>query len=157
MPKLTMVVFSGELDRAFVAFTIASRAAAEGWEVIMLFTFWGLGIVRDPKKAVAKTSVAESAFDAAIARGADDLRLARIGIPDSATEMMKAQMKAKNMLPIREMMKEAKEFGVKFLVCNIPMELMGIKREEFVEEVDGVCSVGQYLEEAKDAEVNLFI
>ncbi|MDD1767795.1 MAG: DsrE/DsrF/DrsH-like family protein [Methanomassiliicoccales archaeon] len=152
-----MVVFSGELDRAFVAFTIASRAAAEGWNVIMLFTFWGLGIVRDPDKAVTKTTEVEKMFDSALARGADDLKLLRIDMLDSATTMMKEQMKAKNMLSIRDMMREAKEFGVRFLVCNIPMELMGIRKDEFVDEVDEVCSVGGYLEEAKDADLNLFI
>ncbi|MDD1773508.1 MAG: DsrE/DsrF/DrsH-like family protein [Methanomassiliicoccales archaeon] len=157
MPKLTLVVFSGDFDRAFVAFTIASRAAAEGWDVLMLFTFWGLGIVRDPNRMVPKTAEAEKAFDSALARGADDLRLSQASMADLGTTMMKEQMSAKKMLPIREMMKEAKEFGVKFLVCNIPMELMGIRREEFVDEVDEVCSVGRYLEEAKDADVNLFI
>jgi len=157
LPKLTLVVFSGELDRAFVALTIASRAAAEGWNVIMLFTFWGLGIVRDPDKAVPKTDEAEKMFDSALASGADDLKLSRIGMPDSATTTMKEQMRAKNMLPIRDMMREAKEFGVRFLVCNIPMELMGIHKEEFVDEVDEICSVGRYLDEAKDADLNLFI
>jgi peroxiredoxin family protein len=157
LPKLTLVVFSGDFDRAFVAFTIASRAAAEGWDVLMLFTFWGLGIVRDPNRSVPKKTEAEKVFDAALAKGADDLRLSQMNMPELGTTMMKEQMSAKNMLPIREMMREAKEFGVRFLVCNIPMELMGIRKEEFVDEVDDICSVGRYLEEAKNADLNLFI
>ncbi len=157
MPKLALVVFSGELDRAFVAFTIASRAAAEGWDVLMFFTFWGLGIVRDPNRSVQKTTEVEKMFDAALPRGADDLRILQMKMPELGTTLMKEQMSAKKMLPIREMMREAKEFGVRFLVCNIPMELMGIRKEEFVDEVDEICSVGRFLEEAKDADLNLFI
>jgi peroxiredoxin family protein len=72
------------------------------------------------------------------------------------TSMMKRRMSAKNVLSVREMMKEAKEFGVRFLACSLPMELMGIQSEELVEEIDEICSIGKYLEEAKDADVNLF-
>ncbi len=156
MQKLTLVVFSGDFDKAFISLLLGSRAAAEGWDVTMFFTFWGLGVIRDPKKMVEKRGVDRS-FDKKLARGADDLRLSQSDLFGLGTSMMKRRMSEKRMLTIREMMAEAKEFGVKLLACGIPMEIMGVRREEFVDEVDGVCSVGDYLQEAKEADVNLFI
>lgn len=156
MTKLTLVVFSGELDKAVAAFLIASRAAVEGWDVVMIFTFWGLGIIRDPDRKVKKKVTAEKVFDMAMPRGADDLQLSQMKMLGLGTSMMKGRMKAKNVLTVREMMKEAKEFGVRFLACGLPMELMGIQSEELVQEIDEVCGIGRYLEEAKDADVNLF-
>ncbi len=44
--KATIVVFSGELDKAFAAFIIANTAATMGMEVTMFFTFWGLNIIK---------------------------------------------------------------------------------------------------------------
>lgn len=156
MTKLTLVVFSGELDKAVAAFLIASRAAVEGWDVVMIFTFWGLGIIRDPERKVRKKVAAEKVFDLAMPRGADDLHLSRMNMLGLGTSMMKGRMKAKNVLTVREMMKEAKEFGVRFLACGLPMELMGIQGGELVQEIDEICGIGRYLEEAKDADVNLF-
>lgn len=158
MPKATIVLFSGDLDRAFAAFLIASRAAAEGWDVVMLFTFWGLSVIRDPnKKAPKKKEFAPRMFDMMMPKGANDLRLSRMHMLGLGTSMMKKRMSAKKLLTIREMIKEAKEFGVRFFACTVPMEIMGIQREEIIDEVDEFCSVGKYLDEAKNADVNLFI
>lgn len=157
MPKLTMAVFSGDMDRAIASFLIASWAAVEGWDVTMFFTFWGLGIIRDPAKKVTKKVRAEKTFDFFLPKGADDLKLSQMHMLGFGTSMMKKRMTAKNMLSVREMMKEAKEFGVKFIACNLPMELMGIKEEELVEEIDETCSVGRFLQESKDADMTLFI
>jgi len=41
--KLAMVVFSGDMDKLFAAFTIATGAAASNMDVTMFFTFWGEG------------------------------------------------------------------------------------------------------------------
>lgn len=156
MPKLTLVVFSGDLDKAVAAFLIASRAAVEGWEVVMLFTFWGLSVVRDPRKRVKRKAAAEKMFDLMLPSGAGDLQLSQMRMLGLGTSMMRKRMTAKNVLSVREMMKEAKGFGVRFLACALPMELFGVQKEELVDEVDEVCSIGRYLEEAKGAEVNLF-
>lgn len=46
----TFVVFSGDLDKTIAAFIITNGAAAMGREVTIFFTFWGLNILRRPKK-----------------------------------------------------------------------------------------------------------
>jgi len=157
MPKLTLVAFSDDLDRAIAGFLIASRAAVEGWEVIMFFTFWGLAIVRDPKKRVRKEERSERMVASMLPHGPEELTLSRMHMLGLGTSMVKKRMSSKKMLSVGEMMKEAKEFGVRFVACALPMEILGIRREELVDEIDEVCSVGDYLREAKDADLNLFI
>ena len=50
--NMTMVVFSGDLDKAIAAFIIANGALTMGKKVTMFFTFWGLSILK--KKNLAK-------------------------------------------------------------------------------------------------------
>ena len=50
--KKTIVVFSGDFDKAMAAFIIANGAAAMGDEVTIFFTFWGLNILRKTEKPV---------------------------------------------------------------------------------------------------------
>jgi peroxiredoxin family protein len=70
--------------------------------------------------------------------------------------MLVSSATAKYVLSVREMMKEAKEFGVKFLASCLTMNLMGIQKEEMVGEIEEVCSIGRYPEEARGVEDNLF-
>ena len=49
--KKTLIVFSGEFDRALAAFIIANGAAAMGDDVTMFFTFWGLNILRKSEES----------------------------------------------------------------------------------------------------------
>jgi len=158
MPKATIVIFSGDLDKALSAFVIATGAAAMGWEVTMVFTFWGINIVRDEKKkAPLKKDFTSKMFEFLMPRGAKQLRLSKMHMFGIGTAMMKKRMKVKNVQGLREFIKDAKELGVKFLVCNLPMDIMGLQKEEFIDEVDDICNVSTYLKEAKDAELNLFI
>ncbi|MGD1061573.1 MAG: DsrE/DsrF/DrsH-like family protein [Methanomassiliicoccales archaeon] len=156
MPKLTLVLFSDDLDRAVAAFVIASRAAVEGWQVNVFFSFWGLAVIRDPNKRVEKGGAAEL-FNSRLPLGADDLKLSHLEATGMGTREFKERMEEKKVQSVKEMMREAKEFGVRFAACALPMELLGFGKEEFVDEVNEVCSVNDYLESAKDSDLNLFI
>jgi peroxiredoxin family protein len=128
----------------------------EGWQVNVFFSFWGLAIIRDPKKRVEKTGSAEF-FDSNLPLGADELKLSHIEAAGMGTREFKERMTEKKIQSVKEMMREAKEFGVRFAACSLPMELMGFGREEFVDEVEEICSVNDFLESAKDSDLNLFI
>ena len=49
--KLAMVVFSGDMDKLFAAFSIATGAAASNMDVTMFFTFWGLRALKKKKRS----------------------------------------------------------------------------------------------------------
>jgi peroxiredoxin family protein len=71
--------------------------------------------------------------------------------------MMKKRMKNKNVKSLKGMIEDAKELDVKFLVCDMSMDIMGLQKEEFIDEVDEIVGVGTYLKEAKDSDVTMFI
>ncbi|MHC1608782.1 MAG: DsrE/DsrF/DrsH-like family protein [Candidatus Methanofastidiosia archaeon] len=158
MSKLTIIMFSGELDKAIAGSVLASGAAASGWDVTLFFTFWGLNIVRaGNKKALQKKDIMSKMFGAMMPKGADKLKLSKMNMVGLGTSIMKKRMKEKNVKNLYEMMQDAKELGAKFLVCDMSMDIMGLQKEEFIDEVDDIVGVGTYLKESKNSDVNLFI
>lgn len=158
MPKATIVVFSGDLDKALATSVIASGAAASGWDVTLFFTFWGINILRDPnKKPLKKKDFMSKMFAMMMPKGTEKLHLSKMHMRGVGTSMMKKRMKVKKVQSLHEMIKDAKELGVKFLVCDMSMDIMGLQKEEFIDEVDDIVGVGTYLKESKDASMTLFV
>ena len=60
--KKTIVVFSGDFDKAMAAFVIANGAASMGSEVTLFFTFWGLNVLRRPEGASVSKNLIERLF-----------------------------------------------------------------------------------------------
>jgi peroxiredoxin family protein len=158
MSKATIVLFSGELDKALAAFVIANGAAAAGWDVTMFFTFWGINVVRDEnKQALDKKETVEKMFASMMPKGANKLKLSQMHMGGMGTGMMLKRMKKKKVSSLSEMIKDAKELDVKFLVCDMSMDIMGLQKTEFIEEIDEIVGVGTYIKESKDANLTLFI
>ena len=158
MSKATIVLFSGDLDKALAAFVIANGAAAAGWDVTLFFTFWGINVVRDEnKKALEKKETVEKMFASMMPNGAENLKLSKMHMGGMGTSMIKKRMKEKKVSSLSEMIKDAKELDVKFLVCDMSMDIMGLQKNEFIDEVDEIVGVGTYIKESKDANLTLFI
>jgi peroxiredoxin family protein len=156
--KATIVMFSGDLDKALAAMVISTGAAAAGWDVTLFFTFWGINVVRDENKQPAKPkTMVEKMFGWMMPKGANRVKLSKMNMGGMGTSMMKGRMKLKKVKPLREMIAEAKELGVKFLVCDMSMDIMGLQKEEFIDEIDEIVGVGTYLKESKEANLTLFI
>jgi len=156
--KLSMIVFSGDLDKALAAFIIATGATAMGMEVVMFFTFWGTPILRDKNKTVGGKDTMGKMFGAMLPKGADKVKLSKMNMGGMGTAMMKALMKQKNVASLEEMIALAEELGVKIFICEMSMGLMGFKREEMIN-YEGVEYVGvaTFLAEAADSKIQLFI
>ncbi|MGQ9824312.1 MAG: DsrE/DsrF/DrsH-like family protein [Desulfotomaculales bacterium] len=154
--KKTIIVFSGDLDRALAAFVIANGAAAMGDEVTMFFTFWGLNILRKPDKVPVRKSFLEALFGRMMPRGAGKLGLSRMNFGGLGTAMMKYVMKRKNVASLPELIETAREQGVKLVACTMSMDVMGIREEELIDGLE-FAGVASYLGEADEANVNLFI
>jgi peroxiredoxin family protein len=158
MPKLSIVMFSGDMDKAMASMIIANGAAASGWDVTIFSTFWGTALFRDPnKKAPKPKDTMSKMFGMMLPNGPDKAKLSKMNMLGLGTSMMKSRMSAKKVKTLRGMMEDAKELGVRFLVCDLTMNIMGIQREEFSDIVDDFVGVGTYLSEAEKADVNLFI
>ncbi|HHW03185.1 MAG TPA: hypothetical protein GXX35_10310 [Thermoanaerobacterales bacterium] len=154
--KKTIIVFSGDLDKAMAAFIIATGAAAMGDEVTMFFTFWGLNILRKAKKVQVKKDFLERMFGFMMPRGPEKLGLSKMNFGGLGAKMMRYIMKRKNVNTLTELMENARALGVRIIACTMSMDVMGIKKEELIDGID-YAGVATYLGEADEANVNLFI
>ncbi|MFA4884336.1 MAG: DsrE/DsrF/DrsH-like family protein [Desulfotomaculaceae bacterium] len=154
--KKTIIVFSGDLDKALASFIIANGAAAMGNEVTMFFTFWGLNILRKPEKIRTKKSFLEAMFGWMMPRGAGKLGLSKMNFGGIGAIMMKSIMKQKQVNTIQELLESAQALGVKMIACTMSMDVMGFKEEELIDGLE-FAGVATYLGEADEANVNLFI
>ncbi|MHC4287446.1 MAG: DsrE/DsrF/DrsH-like family protein, partial [Planctomycetota bacterium] len=154
--KKTIVVFSGDFDKAMAAFIIANGAAAMGSEVTLFFTFWGLNILRRAEHVSVEKNLIEKMFGWMMPRGATKLKLSKMNMAGMGTQMMQGIMKKKNVLSLPELIETAKQNGVRLVGCTMTMDLMGIRREELIDGVEE-GGVAMYLNQAEAAGVNLFI
>ncbi|MCG7375487.1 FAD-dependent oxidoreductase [Paenibacillus sp. ACRSA] len=153
----TMVVFSGELDKAIASFIIANGAAASGRKVTMFFTFWGLNIIRKHEmlKAPAKTGMARM-FDMMLPSNSLKLGLSKMNMFGAGSKMIRGLMKKNNVASLEQLMESAIAQGVEIVACQMSMDLMGIQHEELIDQAV-IGGVGYYLGQADQANHNLFI
>ncbi|MCM3133199.1 FAD-dependent oxidoreductase [Paenibacillus polysaccharolyticus] len=153
----TMVVFSGELDKAIASFIIANGAAASGRKVTMFFTFWGLNMIRkqEMQQAPVKTGMARM-FDLMLPSNSLKLGLSKMNMFGAGPKMIRGLMKKNNVASLEQLMQSAIAQGVEIVACQMSMDLMGIQREELIDQAV-IGGVGYYLGQADHANHNLFI
>ncbi len=156
--KLSMIVFSGDLDKVLAAFVIATGAAAMDMEVVMFFTFWGTPALRDRGKKGGDKDLMGKLFGAMLPAGSCSVKLSKMNMGGMGTAMMKNLMKKKNVASLEELMEAAGEMGVQIYVCQMSMDLMGFSPKEMIDypKID-YCGVAKFLEEAADSKIQLFI
>ena len=152
----TMVVFSGDLDKAIASFIIATGAASMGKPVTMFFTFWGLNILKRKDKPSVSKDTMEKMFDIMLPSNTDKLPLSQMNMGGMGPKMIKQIMKKHNVDDIDTLIKNAMDMGVKVVACSMSMELMGIKAEEFIDGVE-IGGVASYLGATEESNLNLFI
>jgi peroxiredoxin family protein len=156
--KLSMIVFSGDLDKVLAAFVIAVGAVAMDMEVVMFFTFWGTPLLRDKGKKAGGKDLMGTMFGTMLPKGPGQVKLSKMNMAGMGTSMMKSLMKKKNVASLEEMIALAGELGVKIYVCEMSMDLMGFKHEEMINYPDlTYCGVAKFLDEALGSKVQLFI
>ena len=156
--KLSMIVFSGDLDKVLASFVIATGAVAMGMDVVMFFTFWGTPVLRDKNKSVGGKDFMGKMFGAMLPKGTGAVKLSNMNMGGMGTAMMKSLMQKKNVASLEQMLEMAEELGVRIYICEMSMDLMGFKREEMIDyEHLGFAGVATFLEEAQNSKVQLFI
>lgn len=139
----TLIMFSGDLDKALAACIIANGVIASGHKASIFFTFWGLNLLRKNEHVSVKKNLVERMFGWMMPRGTKKAQLSQMRMAGMGTEMIKSIMKKKNVDSLPVMLQTAIDNGVKIQACQMSMDLMGIKREELIDgiEVVGVASM----------------
>ncbi|MFW5985916.1 MAG: FAD-dependent oxidoreductase [Halanaerobiales bacterium] len=152
----TMVVFSGELDRAIASFIIANGAATMGNKITMFFTFWGLNILRKEQKVDVKKGFMDKMFGKMMPRGSKKLPLSSMNMFGIGPRMIRNVMEKKGVDSLEDLIKQAQVNEVRLVACQMSMDVMGIKKEELIDGVE-VGGVATFLGSADQSNMSLFI
>lgn len=152
----TIVLFSGELDKALAAFIIANGARAAGREVSIFCTFWGLNALKRPNPGKVKKTGIERLFGMMLPSGPENMPLSKMNMFGLGRLMMKMIMKQKNVDSLPTLIDKAIDNDIKLIACTMSMDVMGIKKEELRPEVE-FAGVGTYIGDTEHANHNLFI
>jgi len=152
----TLVVFSGELDKVLASMIIAQGAAAQGKNVTLFFTFWGLNALRKRDGKGRNKTFVEKMFGAMMPKGPSRLPLSMMNMLGAGPAMIKGIMKKKHVDDLDTMIKKAQNAGVRFIACTMSMDLMGIKEEEIIDGVE-YAGVATYIASNENAGTTLFV
>ncbi|KJL05861.1 MULTISPECIES: DsrE/DsrF/DrsH-like family protein [Priestia] len=154
--RTTIVLFSGDYDKAMAAYIIANGAAAYDHEVTIFHTFWGLNALRKEEMVPVKKGFLEKMFGKMMPRGADKMGLSKMNFAGMGPKMIKNVMKKHNALTLPQLIEMAQEQDVKLVACTMTMDLLGLQEKELLDNID-YAGVAAYLADAEDGNVNLFI
>lgn len=152
--RVSMVVFSGDLDKVLASFIIATGAAAMGQQVSMFFTFWGLNSLRKKRIVVGK-KLSEKMMALMSPDCSKGLPVSQMNFFGMGAVMLRFMMKEKKVASLEELISLAHELKVRMVACEMSREVMGIKDEELVEAETG--GVATFLADALKSRVTLFI
>ena len=136
--KATIIVHSGDMDKVYSALIIATGALSMGMEVSLYFTFWGLQRLKKGK----------------LEKGP----LSKMNLLGLGKWMVKRKMEKAGVASLEKLLQDFIELGGKILVCDMTMEIMGVKKEDLRDDlIADYCGVGTYVNEAKESAITLFI
>lgn len=151
--RIALVASKGTMDMAYPPLILASAAVSMDWEGAIFFTFYGLDIIKKAKLDHLKVpSLANPAMPVPVPNIIGVLP----GMTAVATAMMKSWIKKANVATVPELIDVCREGGIHLFGCQMTMDLMGVKKEDLIDEVE-VCGAATFLEYASEADVTLFI
>ncbi len=166
-PSMAIIATKGTLDWGYPPFILASTAAALGWDVTVFFTFYGLQLVKKDISDLKISPLGNPGMPMKMPFGPDWFRSINWNIPNIvqanipgfeslATSLMEQTIKNNGVAPLAELRELSQEAGVKFVVCQMTVELFGFDHNDFVDGMDYV-GAASFLPVAQEADVTLFI
>lgn len=152
----SFILFSDDLDKALATFVLANGAAATGDKVTIFFTFWGLNAIKKQHKPKVKKDIFGRMFGMMLASDSLHLKLSKMNMFGLGPKMMRYIMKRKNIESLETLRRTAIDNGVDFIACQMSMDVMGVKKEELLDNVT-IGGVATYMNRAEQSRVNLFI
>ena len=152
----SFILFSDDLDKALATFVLANGAAATGKKVTIFFTFWGLNAIKKERKPRVEKDLFGKMFGMMLPSSSQHLKLSKMNMGGIGSKMMRFIMKNKGIESLETLRQQAIDNGVEFIACQMSMDVMGVKKEELLDNVT-IGGVATYMDRAEHANVNLFI
>lgn len=154
--KLSIISFSGDFDKLTAVFTLATGAAAVGYEVNLFFTFWGLNAIKKKqgRSFLGKTPLTK--LFGFFMGGLKSAPVSRLNFLGASPGIFRSLMKKNNVATLEELVDAAKILGVNFYACEMAMHILGLDKDDFIPEVKDVLGVASFLILAEDGQT-LFI
>ncbi|MDO5571874.1 MAG: FAD-dependent oxidoreductase [Bacteroidales bacterium] len=152
----TFIMFSDDLDKALATFILANGAAVTGEKVTIFFTFWGLNVIKKTAKPKVEKDIFAKMFSFMLPSDSFGLKLSKFNMFGMGSNMMRYIMNKKGIESLESLRASAIANNVEFIACQMSMDVMGISKEELLDEVT-IGGVATYMEKADKANVNLFI
>jgi len=173
--KATILLQSGDLDRALSAFIAATGYAALGIDVTMWFMIWGynclkkrkglLSIFRrryDPVKegayrVVETDNILQPMVELLNRGGVRHLPMSRLNLMGVGPRLFNLMLKKKGMMGLEELIDSAVDLGVRFKMCQICFDALGVSVDDLIVPDVEVKGVAEYAHDTLEAHINLFI
>lgn len=154
--QLTMVLFSGDFDKVFAAFIIATGAMAMGKKVSMFITFWGLDAIKKPTMKTAGRQILEKMVLWMRPKGPLNLGTSKMNFGGIGPRLFRYMMGKKNIESLPSLIEMSQELGIKIIACQMSMDVMGIKKEDLLDGIE-VGGVATFLNDSFRSNTTLFV
>ena len=155
--KMTIIAWSGTLDKAWPTLILATTAAASGMDVTVFFTFWGLRILQKNNKRLTGKNWKQKMLSVFNRGGTDHMGLSKLQMGGMGSLMMRQLAREYKVSEPTELLEMAQQLGVKLWPCQMTMDLMGLSRDDFIEGLPETVGAATALERMSNSDINLFI
>jgi peroxiredoxin family protein len=154
--KLSIISFSGDFDKLTAVFTLATGAAATGYEVNLFFTFWGLDAIKRKKGRSFTGGTALTKLFGFLMGGLKVAPVSRLNFWGVSPIIFRRLMRKNNVATLEELVEAAKALGINFYACEMAMHILGLTKDDFIPEIKDVLGVASFLQ-LSDGGQTLFI
>jgi peroxiredoxin family protein len=155
--SMTIVAWSGDLDRMWPTLILGSTGAAYGMQTTIFFTFWGLfALVRDDVR-ITGTNAMTKALAGMNRPGISHMKLSKLNMAGAGPWMMNKLATDQKVASPKELIEMCRELDVNLWPCEMTMELMGLRPDQLIEGVGEPVGAATALSAMSKSQINLFI
>jgi len=155
--RMSIVCWSNDLDRVWPVMILATTGAASGLDVNIFFTFWGLRVLQRNEKRTTGQNWKQRGESVMDRGGTDHLKLSKMHMGGMGTAMIKSLAKEYKVASPTELLGMATDLGVRLYPCQMTMELYGLTKDDFIDDLETPLGAASFIEMASESDINLFI
>lgn len=154
---MTIVAFSGDLDKLWPTMILSSTAAANGMDVTVFYTFWGLfPLVKDDVRITGYDAMTKM-LAGMNPPGFKRAGLSQLNMGGAGRWMMRKVAKKNNLMPPEDLFAICQDMGVNMWPCQMTMDLLGIKPDQMIPNLGEPAGAATALARMSKSQINLFI